>query len=626
MLQNVSDILRFAKHCYKAFLIAALFCHALPASASVTRNFAKAQSLFEKGQYRAAAQILSKQVEKYPDHKPSYFLLGRIYYASGNTVKAGRLFARAGSQFLTTETAFEYGISMFAVKRYKEAILGLKAVRRSSNEKGIADFYTGVAYFNLRRWYDADQYLRRAEEIPAELRPSRLRFIKETQRRIRSEQQSGFSAFTPQAVVPLPAPPPWQMAQPSYGTQPPPLPPGPSGPTGPSAGAPTKIEKPKTLKINQGFSAQITPKIEYGMSATYSDMHQSAIEENSTRGLSGGVQLAARYDRKPSSFLGAAFGGIQTNFRDKETTGRKTKFYKTAEDPDNTIVQDETNAPAQDRALTMDITGNLDLNFSKAMSAILGVSYWLNFPEFDASGSFSEIKPSVELSLDLGKFTVSGSAAVAMGSGTTTTPEPSNTTLLSSTLTLNLPILTVEGKALFSSVDNAGAAMTRSALGGFQDQLTLEGTIRKPISSVTLSAAVQSIFKNPPPDKIAPGISDQLKFNGSLNFSLDFGISVTGSVDYVMINQVIYDAIPTGVKDSEGKDETVPMAAAGDNIIYTGKLRFAPIEWAYFDGSFSFTQASYSPAGKAEHVPFFRQQVPDLQRTTSLLVGVQTTF
>lgn len=594
-------------------LVALILVYPEPALANVSKKFNVARNLFEKKRYKQSEKMLKAIIRQYPDHKASYYLLGRIAYRFGKSKKATKLFLKSGPSFLFTGGAFEYGITMFAAKRYNLAIKGLNRVPRNSPNRGIADFYIGVSYYNQKRFAQAENFLRRARKIPANLESSRRAFLREAGKQ-RELERAG--RFTPQRPIYIPPPTQQYYYAPQPDGTPPPLPPGAGAPP-PTQTTPDVAQKEVESKpeIKKGYSSAMTPRLDYTKQTAFKDKHGFGGTESNTQGISGGINGNFRYDNKSGS---SYYLDLDLGFNNKTTTGSNIKNVVYEDDPGTIVATRSDVAAALDKSATIILKPGFDLPVAKSLALSGSFELEMSLPEmrFEEASQTRTPAGNIEvsfgdISLDLGAsltqiVTADGATADQKTSLTGDLDKPFETFNLSFSFGLTM-------------VSTPAAA----TIGGFEQNMSIGATATKSFGDLSLKISGKNSQNTPPSGTVVGGTQSSNTFNGEASFPFEFGISFTAGGKFIMIDQYI-----TPLSESvEGSEETttVNVGASGQTTGFNATIKFAPISWLNLSASYSRDETAYT-VGNKEKEADFQQNTPDIITGTSISIGVSQSF
>ena len=615
----------------KALVLLILVClwngndyNAMAASRGVRYEFAKARMLFDRGRLAESGKILQKIIRKYPKHKASYYLIGRIYYRRGDMVKAAKYFNRGGLTFASGSDAFEYGIAMFVVKKCSKAVAGFKRVRNKF--RGLANFYSGVCYIRSRRWYQAERSLRAATKLPANIASMKQRFLVEIQRRKIEEQRNGIATAVPYTPVPVPWSPPTAYQTPG-------LPSGPGAPDMDDLGfkKETAVVKREPPKIKRGVSTSTTVRAQYLSQTITSDRHQTGIKTVTIQGPSGGGNLQLRYDYDPNKYGRQAV--LKSDFIVDVTNLNKNKTdvtYLISEDGESASAS-ESSSTSKDKNMTYKVKPGVEFPIGEAFDIEAGALYKEVWPEYKSDFKETTMGPKGGAGIIFGDASVRVTGSSYNKEKLVETTEEisiakTTDTSIEGSVDLGLPAgasLNVNANQTSTSNPDYGS------LDGYESSLVLGGSLSKGWENLTLSLKGTQSTNTPPSGVIVNGTASEMKAVAEASLSLKFGLSATGFFEYAQIG----DYYRNGLCESTENDEVVECTeeeeatgqATGVRQGYGGSLKFAPIDWGFASVSWSHKETVYT-LKQTELLLDFRSKVTDYVDDIKFLIGLSYTF
>jgi hypothetical protein len=531
----------------------------------VAQAYRQALDLFEKNQDKQAAALLKKIIERNPGYNAAYYLLGRVFYRENQITKAARNFLQAGTGLVTANGAFEFGVSMFTIGRFNEALIALRKVPKKSPNRNLANFYMGVSSYRLGNNSSAEYYLRRAKKLPDEFVDYRARVLQAIRSRSSgtsnpySYQGGGYSPYAPDAS---------------------------RGSAVRETVKKDEKEEEKPKPPPRGFFVDLMPQLTYQFEQSKADKHGTGFDEKGKRGMVGEVDLNFR--QQNSSRAAILSMGLDTVvlYQLLSSTGRSAMFfndgatiYSYQESIDNSSSND------QYYRLGIKPYGNFRLGSGTSLLARTGV-----FRDQDMKGDkFSFVIPFLTLSLnsdfddsDLNISTDIRRLSVSDGSSR------SNYDFYGS-YDYDFENFTAGTKAGYaaSSGDSSygfydGQGLENPAVGSFDTRITANIYAAKNWETSSLKSTLSYKQLAAPNGKILTGDYDEYKISNEMVFQLSFGISLTGTFSYAMvpysIKSVFSDPneVVSGKPRGERATEQVPVSY--DRMAYGGKVSVAPID------------------------------------------------
>jgi tetratricopeptide (TPR) repeat protein len=591
----------------------------------VNKGFAAALKAYKKGNIRGASKMLQKLLRKYPTHTATNVLYAKILYRRGKVRAAAKYFKRVPSGSIGADVAYAYGISMFEVKKYSQAIKGFSKVSRKSKERYLALFYRGASLMRVGQWSRAVASLRAATKLPSNLRSSRRRLLNTAQSRARAERRGQSTAGT---YVIVPTPPPQYAAPVAYPGQAPGLPPDPTAPKQPGGkpGKPAKPAPPPPPPKAQ-FSNALTPSITIKQSQGSKGFHGLADAESESQTVTLKVADKARYDMAPQAHGGQGHLqlGIDLSQANANSSGSKVTF---TQDPDNPgvlqeSVSDEPGASTSTRSWTL----SPEFGFPPTATIDITLGYSLSENSVDddpelATGSKGP-KGSLGIAPEAFSMTLTFSQTEASTAGTVT----KNTTALGGEVSKTLENgLSVELNVAQNAYETPGAEANPAS------DMTFGGEVNKGFETLDLGATFSQKTQTPGAGAAnAPGAQSTMSIGVNGSASFEFGASVTGS--FVMNTLTDYSASyanEAGEKDESGAAPQVPFLADGTEQVITGSFKLSPFDFIY--GKVTYTQTTRTfdgikPGdGNAKSAQWFEKNEADLITDLSMEIGASTTF
>ncbi len=594
-------------------------------SRGVRHEFAKARALFDRGRLSDSAKVLQRIIKKYPGNKASYYLLGRIQYRRGKVRKAAKYFNRGGLNFAAGDGAFEYGISMFVVRKCSKAISAFKRVRGSL--KGLANFYSGVCYIRSRRWYQAERSLRAASKIPTNLKVMRQRFLTEIQKKKRQEQLGAVAPPVPYTPVPVP----WSTPQ-SYQT--PGLPPGEGAPGQEELGIKKKkpIAKPAPPKIRRGLSYSITPKARYLSQTVIYDRHQTGKKTKSTKGPSGGGDLQIRYDYKPDRHgrQTSIKGDFNLDVKNLNVNSTDVSFF-ISEDGESASASESVTVD-QDKSMTYKAEPSISIPFGARFDLDAGGLYQEKWPDYKSDNKQVTVGPDGGLGAVFDSFSVRVTGSSYNKEKVVETDEEISIAKTTDTTIRGSADLSL-GSSGFSL--NAHVTQTQTSdpsyysLDGFESSMVAGGGISKGWENLTLSLSGTQSTNTPPSGTVVNGTASEMKAVGEASLALKFGLSLKGFFEYAQIGEYYRKGLCESTEEDEVVEceeaEQQTAQATGVRQGFGGTVKFAPIDWGYASASWSRKETVYT-LKQTELLLDFRSKVTDYVDDIKFLIGLSYTL
>lgn len=366
--------------------------------------YLKAREYFATGNYVAAIRLATLAKSKTPTATLPVILMAQCYYRMGNNAKAEALFRSVEIGDILPEAAVDYALSMFAARRYREVIKIYPLIPEGNAYKDIVKFYVGVAYVNFEQYNYAIKYLRKAGNLPPNLKTQRRRLLSEiddlrdrerSRTTVRSQQPAQLNWA--QSYVPPPPPPP------------PPPPAGllPGGTPGTATAVkPPPAPPPPLAKSSKSFSA--TPAVKLAADSSKKDFSGISQEQSESKTTSAELALGGK-------FLGHArsFGSqpsldlyLKPSYFHTESKTTSSKLTASVDDPTN-VQNTITDTPKSAFSLT----------YNYGLKGLYPVSEPVDIEAgYDVVKTHSDLRidtttstPAVKVFAEVGDFKVDGS-------------------------------------------------------------------------------------------------------------------------------------------------------------------------------------------------------------------------
>jgi tetratricopeptide (TPR) repeat protein len=593
-----------------ALTVMSLWCVDLRADADpVAQAYRQALELFEKNQDKQAAALLKKIIERNPGYNAAYYLLGRVQYRENQITKAARSFLQAGTGLITANGAFEFGVSMFTISRYNEALIALRKVPKKSPNRNLALFYMGVSSYRLGNNSSAEHYLRRAKKLPDEFIDYRARVLQAIRSRSSgtynpySYQGGGYSPYAPDASR--------------------------------SAGAREagKKEEEKPKEPPRGFFVDLTPQVSYSFEQSKADKHGTGFDEKGKRGVKSEIDLSLR--QQNSSRAAILSMGLDTValYQLFSSSGRAAMFfndgatiYSYQESIDNSSSDD------QFYRLGLQPYANFRIGGGTALMTRVGVyrdqdlrgskiSYVVPFLTLSLNSDFDE--SDLNISTDVRRLSVSDGSSrsnIDFYGGYDYDFE-------------NFTAGTKAGYAMSSGESSYGfydgQGLENPAVGSFASRITASLYASKNWETSSLKSTLSFKQLAAPNGQVLTGDYDEYKIANELVFQLSFGISVTGNFSYAMvpysIKSVFSDPneVVSGKPRGERTTENVPVSY--DRMAYGAKISVAPIDGVSADLKMDQLKDTVSSL-KKDKQKFVEQSVADSTLKSSFQIALSMNF
>lgn len=590
---------------------------------SVFADFQKAQKLFRAEQTLQAQKILKQLAKKYPDHLPSQILLGRIAYLQGKYGRAAKYFRKVPPEMITSDMAYEYGITMFVANNCQRANAGFARVKESDRAIDLANFYRGVCFLRSRNPQRALLYLKKAKKIPENLRETRREALVEARRRIKAEQQGRPIAANAYFVVPTPPPP--MPPQPLPGSER-------QGFTPPSSQAGGKASPP--VPATAGFVNTVTPSLTLSQSARTSDFFGYKLNKTETSTNEIKLSVKSRYNFEPHSNGKQPYVQLLADLSriTEKSKGVDSRYIAYADEP-GTVIEQETDVSAKPRDdANMSIVPELGWPLGSMLQIMAGYKYDLTYPAFDASKKYGAKTPNGRIVLTLQQTTVevSGNQREAFDASDATVRSDQ---LLGGKITQDMDAVDiflamqqttiVQGPAAPAPVAQAGTQQIEFGLTKAWEKFTLAFSVLQ--WDQTLAAG---ITENPERPELS-----SLKIVGSGNWSFDFGASI--NLAFAQINRSSFRQ-SFDVKESQTQSQTSPPNTAAPtqkkilNADWSDQeaslvFKLAPIDWAFLQASLLYQRRSYTMED-GEYRQDFEKKNPELISEFKITAGISKAF
>jgi len=603
----------------------------LPQSAfgqSVTAEFSKARTLYERGETKKAARILTRLSKRFPDHQPTSLLLGRIYYGAGDVERASRLFAKVGVDLVPPDMAFEYGAAMFADGKCERAIRAFSRVP-AGNTRDIASFYSGVCFMRLKQWHKAGVALRKAQRLPPNLAASRRRLLRTLQDREREDRFGGTGGSTQPWMAPS-LPPPVVQLPPPGATPQLPTAPGPGG-------EPPKKAKPAAPPPapKLGFSIAATPGLTATSVQQRDDNHGFRSTDTKGTTTEGTLGLALRYDGaerpggQPAFTLNTDLGRYSTKAK-----GQSTAFKAFDDDPsavftevkeipiavvstssDGTALRTLDNGEMYDYRVTL---GTLQ-PVSESIDVELRFALYDKFPGMTPDRKAGTRTPSGRFAVELGALTLE--LNVASTDTLDAKGKSQNDLTIGGRFTRNFETMVLRGG--YTNVDTVvpeGRPLVVPKSVG-----TADGSLARNWESFSLTGTVRHTTRTPMPEQTLSGALTTLRGELSGRYSLGIG-AVTATGFMAQLGDFRAKGLDHPTETGEdGKPRKVEALATGAQQGGTIAIRLTPLPWLWLSSGYTVQQSVYSVSDKTLEKKF-QAATTEVRTIFTYALGVSKTF
>jgi tetratricopeptide (TPR) repeat protein len=361
--------------------------------------YIKAREYFANGNYGMAIRLASLAKSKTPTATLPVILMAQSYYRMGNNPKAEALFRSVEIGDILPEAAVDYALSMFSARRYREVIKIYPLVSEGNPYKDIVKFYVGVAYVNFEQYNHAIKYLRKAGNLPPNLKAQRRRILSEIDD-LRDRERSRSTVRTQQ---------PSQLNWSQSYVMPPPPPSGevlPGGTPGAATAAkPSPAPPPPLAKSSNSFSA--TPLVKLAADTSKKDFSGISQEQSESKTTSSELALGAKFLGRARSFGSQPSLDLNVTPSYQHTESKTTTSKLTASVDDPTNVQNNIEEkPKSSFALTY-IYG-LNGLYPVSEPVDIGAGYNVASSHSDLRIDSTTSTPSIKAVVEIGDFKVDG--------------------------------------------------------------------------------------------------------------------------------------------------------------------------------------------------------------------------
>ena len=566
----------------------AVFCP-LPARAeTVVQGFAKAQRAAESGHPKAAVQILSRLLKRYPDHEASRLLLAHLYYGMGQFNKAALQYRRLPPSVVTTDNAYEYGVSFFTTKDCPRAVRGFNKVAAKSQEINLAYFYLGICALNAYECQKAEVLLGKARDLPPKLEATRRKALAKADPR----SCQAPPPVAPQPGTPVATAPPAFYGFPASGEAVASLPAvGTVGPPPPAAAGTDKVDVGVSTFIEPGLYLKQRNKTAnyFGFKNGYS---QTLNEDISLR-------LGGRYDLPP-----IAPGGFQSYVAVEaftaqdwgQTNGSNESYVTQSSQPGTIFSQSSPVPPGSTHVLLLSLEGKGGYALRPLVLLFAGDKILEALPDIDFGKSimFNEIY-----------------------AGTSYGDKILATTLRLSDVYVTMRKLPPYGPvSLSNSDDQVYNNFTGSALAATLDLL-------RNWDAYSLQGKVNYTAYQPNTGYYMGGDTAHTRVEVVATDAMKLGLKLTAAVSYQISSQ--YNAAvpdPSGVK---GAPSVKATASQANSYSVLGQAELKPVDWCFGMLSYRYTSFSFSGLDPA-YSTAFQQATAQVSTTFTLQIGLDKKF
>lgn len=589
---TLTSTCRAAAFCRAVSLIGwlgyAAFCP-LPARAeTVGQGFAKAQRAAESGHAKAAVQILGRLLKRYPDHEPSRLLLAHLYYGMGQFNKAALQYRRLPPSVVTTDNAYEYGVSFFTMKDCARAVRGFNKVAAKSQEINLAYFYLGICALNAYECQKAEVLLGKARDLPPKLEAARRKALAKTDPRI---------CQAPPPVAPLAGPPvatvpPAFYGFPATGEAPPPQPAvGSVGPPSPAAAATDKGEVGVSTFIEPGLYLKQRNK-----TANYfgfKNGNSQTLNENIS------LRLGGRYDLPPTTPGGfQSYGSVEVFTAQDwgQTNGTNESYVTQSSQPGTIFSQSSPVPPGSTHVLLLSLEGKGGYALRPSVLLIGGDKILEALPDIDFGKSimFNEIY-----------------------AGATYGDKILATTLRLSDVYVTMHKAPPAGPvSLSNSDDQVYNSFAGSALAANLDVL-------RNWDAYSLQGKVNYTAYQPNNGYYMGGDTAHTRVDVVATDTMKLGLKLTAAASYQISSQ--YNAAVPDPSGAKGAPSVKATASQANSYSFLGQAELKPVDWCFGMASYRYTSFSFSGLDPA-YSTAFQQASAEVSTTFTLQIGLDKKF
>lgn len=626
-----------------AGLGAVLFACAADAVAAPTavQQYKQAQKAFKEEKFSVAQKVLAGILRKHPDFQPAKMLLGRIYFRAGKMGPAYKYFKAIGSDMITPDVAYEFGITMFSKKNYKRAVVGLARVPASSKYASLAYFYRGISHARLRDWQKAVTYLQRSKNLPPHLEPTRREALSQCRQALRAERFGGqFSQGDSSVILP---------------STPPPSPPSYVDPVGGQLGEPAagtgakKTEKPKAPPA--GFTNQVTPSFAFEQKAGTVNYFGLRTAKNESRSTTVKAAYKGKYlaEARPSGGQPSFSLGVEGSEVVTSSKGAETKYIVYTNDP-NTILEQEQPVKS-DSDNTFILLIQPEASYPVAGKVDVGAGYALqeSLPDFKADEKSEKRSPfgSLAYNGDSVDVKATGKMTDAIDKTGVTT---SSTTIFGGQLTKAFETTTIDiGGTQTTKVPTvlpAPGLLAVDAFFGVTQAATLAISKTFDTFSLSINGAYTAYVADAGYARAQEDSAVQVGLTMTKSFEFGGQFSVSGSSRQLSQYKVELDklaetsgaapgttpATPPAADPAQPADPNAPpvapkviVPADGSQTSATVSFKMAPLEWLYGQAAFAVSRSSFTTTDP-KYQNAFEMAVGETTNELTITVGVSKTF
>lgn len=605
---------------------------AAPKMTGVNDAFAMARAAYGKGDFKKAASILVPIIKRYPAHQPSLIMMGHIMYRVGQPQRAIKYFERVEQHNLSSDDAFEYGLSLFANRECRGAVNQLRRVHPASKSKDIADFYIGVCYFRSGHYQQSLYFLSKARRLPPDLQQSKQRYAAACQGQLQYDRDVR-SRMTPTTVYTQPV-----RAAPIYNPyyQGPP-----TNVVAPGQGEKKKEEKPpEPPKV--GFSRSVTPRASGKWDGTRNENYGYQVTDSTTQTLTAGLDVGLNYDVPDRVSLSFP---INTDYAVIESTGLGYSYFVYQSDPNTVRTKEEVNSEGGQRYLSVAVTPQATFPLGKKADFSAGYYYFQKLVDMHYGSmpdSAQQRKPFTNLTLKLTEQANITAEARYFQGFTEKSGSPEVTAFgvkvaakyigdVSGEVSTDYDVRQFRsGFCLATNPDplkgDVGKDCNRTAL-------AVNGEVSKTWDTITAKANLGYSKSEPPTDNPIPEGS-LVTQTGSLTCSKTFElwVKVEGVVTYTNFPEFRKKGLEVPGQtqpDPTGGPNPVPVTrdvlTSGSSTSGTLTVTITPTDWFTVKGSYTYGQNTYD-VGDQEMIQPFQKAVSDVTQSRSVEVGLKKTF
>jgi Tfp pilus assembly protein PilF len=609
----------------------------------VNKSLKKASDLFQRSEFAKAEVVLRQILKRDPGNNAANTLLGRIYLRESKTTKAAKFFIQGGIPFDDPDAAFDFGSSMFSLKRYEDAIEAFRIAKSKPEYNDLSEFYAGVSYLRIKNYGRAASNLRRARILPRE----QARYKRQVLRSLRNQRSGGYRPAA-RSYQSFPDYPSYSPNTPkggavNYNT----------APLNPESANANKGDDESDNKPKRGWNFDGEPYLGYQQAGAKAEKHGAGFDEYEKSGAIAGF-TANLFNQEGRGSLFNQFGVYaEANWSDLQWNGREVQFkksgataYSSTANLDKTSVEVNANDFSEtpllrpsdmDRSWDIGALPSVTLAFSDSFSLQLagGFSYFDN-PDSSSAGTRFVLRPTANFEkndLDIAVVFESenaersglknGTNEKMCGRGDISVESTSFNTLVYGEYTSQLYRLGPELNDRMGQVCND--------IGIFESALRFGLGIEKPQNDTLLKLTAEYASYTPflvnGAELIVNGPYDL--YSAGANYSLDFpfGITLTGVVAYDYSSTYKRNNIRDLSKETEANtstetttntSETSPSSPTGINAVasrsrltYGLRSEVSPAKWLSAQFEILNRSDTFTPEGKQDAVNMFKQNVPD---------------